>query len=111
MSDLVEFLRARLDEDEDIARRAAFGWGSTWTTENDVLNEWSAHLARNDPARVLADIAAKRAIVGHVEAMDHGGARAHEQFRQWEVSGEEILCHLAAVYADHPDYDPAWRTP
>jgi len=129
MSDLVEFLRARLDEDQRAAQavphRGPFrlrpGADAIWVdSADDTLTvalvpipaeAMAGHIARHDPARVLADIAAKRAVIGHIEAMDHGGARAHEQFRQWEVSGEDILCHLAAVYADHPDYDPAWRTP
>ena len=83
MSDLVAFLQARLDEREDTAKRAAFGWGSEWTVRrHEDDEEWSSvdadgmrdmvssedadvtrHIALHDPAAVLADIAAKRSLI------------------------------------------------
>lgn len=55
-----------------------------------------AHMARHDPARVLAECAAKRAIVG---GCADGG---YSPTPYW------VLLRMADVYADHPDYDPRW---
>ena len=87
MSDLVEFLRARLDEDEATARAATVGpWtvndpefaeairsadgvdvvaGGRWGGEAPVFasTEDALHIARHDPARVLAETEAKRRLV------------------------------------------------
>jgi hypothetical protein len=53
------------------------------------------HIARWDPARVLAEVEAKRAILRHEDV--HG-------------EGDYVLQALAQPYAGHPDFDPAWRT-
>lgn len=59
-----------------------------------------AHIARHDPARVLAECEAKRRIVGQVERNVR------------DVTGgwlDRILHLLALPYADHPDYRDEWR--
>src|SRR5690554_5666985 len=58
MDGLVEFLRAQLDEDERVAR-AADG-ESYWLDEGDATGDFLHH---HDPARVLAEVAAKRRIL------------------------------------------------
>ncbi len=78
---ITEFLLARIAEDEAVALAA---------------NGPSVHAARHDPTRVLAECAAKRAIIEQAERSDSGW---------WESIYVAIL---AAVYADHPDYDPSW---
>lgn len=74
----------------------------------------AAFIVANHPRRVLADIAAKRSIValyrdlrewrlkvGHDETAESWGARTKLDF----------VCQLlAASFASHPDFDPAWRT-
>jgi hypothetical protein len=72
-----------------------------------------AHIARHDPARVLREVEAKRAILGQYEAVcaevrepksaDH---LAHARSRQFQL--EQVLPLLALPYADHPAYNPAW---
>lgn len=59
-----------------------------------------AHISRFDPARVLAECKAKREIVEECERsmLNDGDSRTAE----W------IAGRLAAVYASHPDYNPAW---
>jgi len=62
------------------------------------------HIARHDPARVLAECAVKRSVLDLLIA-DSGDS--HNAVRRgWAV---EISHQYAAIYADHPDFDPAWR--
>lgn len=78
MNDLVEFIRAQLDEDERVARAA--GWhryiwelgivyGTVIATGNRKTvahgcQEYDAdHIARHDPARALREVDAKRRIL------------------------------------------------
>lgn len=172
-SPVVEFLRARLAEDE-AAALAATGWGWTpgdgnvsegmvyangWAigefrlgpanlddAGRQVLPRWpvmarhgqanAEHVARHDPARVLAYVTAVRRVIdlheewpvlvdgplepAEVEADTLGGlaARVTRQIA-WATTREyrarfgddpptgPVLAALAAVYADHPDYAAA----
>ena len=69
------------------------------------------HIARWDPARVLADVAAKRVIVEMHRPW--GGSLPDGtidcQICGWRRFGCLTLLALAQPYADHPDFDPAWR--
>jgi hypothetical protein len=66
LPDLVAFVRACLDDDERVARDVdPQGW-----TEAIEAGHWNeldpteyAHIARHDPARVLSEVAAKRALL------------------------------------------------
>ncbi|MEW2108684.1 DUF6221 family protein [Streptomyces albidoflavus] len=81
----------------------------------------AAHIARHDPARVLAEVEAKRRIMGLHPVIggweDEGG---HDLGLGCECCGHseeysdrggwcETLRLLAAAYADHPDYREEWR--
>lgn len=74
-ADLVQFLRDRLDEDEQTAR-ACPGDG-TWTTEAfevygpDLSDEVRAHTARHNPARVLREVEAKRLMLDEALTSRH----------------------------------------
>ena len=59
------------------------------------------HVARHDPARVLAECAAKRELVLWLDddPLCHDGGWAYV---------DHVLKSLASVFADHPDFDPAW---
>ena len=132
---ITDFLLARFAEDEDRAKRAAFGWGSTWSVELDSAEGWAVvhadgkrymvgsedddvalHIARHDPTRVLRECEAKRRIVD-----EHTFMAAHESRDFGFSNGNCLTCrvqgpcatvlHLASVYADHPDYRDEWRTP
>jgi hypothetical protein len=136
MSDLAEFLLARIAEDEETAKNV-LRWGKhsnyyrqpgvgfdRWTVrrhEESVLIEahlgifrpslvlcvhyldgdLADHIARWDPARVLAECEAKRRIVEAYRG-DVSGTPSVDAF--WYA----MVC-AAAPYADHPDYDPAWQ--
>ncbi|MFF0389663.1 DUF6221 family protein [Kitasatospora sp. NPDC004615] len=115
MSDnLVAFLRERLDEDE---RAASEAWPVPWSADAeeygvvdpgdgteiaDVVvlstNQQRAtarHIARHDPARVLAEVAAKRRVV---ELWSHSIG----------TGGTYTLRALALPYREHPDFRPEW---
>lgn len=73
------------------------------------------HIARHDPARVLREVAAKRAIIEaymesgreftrHMEA----GAPVEARFGAMQAL-EHVIRNLATVYADHPDYREEWN--
>ena len=69
ISDLLAFVNARLDEKEALANRA-----EPWPYGSDPATAWIgipgpnplyvwAHMTTHNPARVLRDIAAKRALI------------------------------------------------
>lgn len=116
--DLVAFLRARLDEDEAVARAATAGaWelvrapDGSWYVDpgdlDDVANvdrtADAEHIARHDPARVLRDVAANRAIVDECERMSQPFPA------EWLSPQGQILRALASTYADHPEYREEWK--
>ncbi|MFD9047667.1 DUF6221 family protein [Streptomyces zaomyceticus] len=126
MDDLIAFLRARLDEDEQTARAVGFSrietaeylWGSQYLLlqrdegESKVTAELDAplsqHIARHDPARVLAEVEAKRQIIKQHERY---AAERRRMMGGWDPQSDDspILAALATVYADHPDYRDEWR--
>jgi hypothetical protein len=111
VSDLAEFLRVRLDEDEANAGNALAQWPDTHFTINPgslVIVEFHR---RRHPARVLREVEAKRAILTL-----HAGSVDHDYPQEAPVCGTcgewgpcETLRALSPVYSDHPDYDPVWR--
>jgi hypothetical protein len=94
MDDLTAFINARLDEDEAAAKKAIELGAGVWSLAPHF------HTARHSPARVLREVAAKRAIL---RLYDNPKASAH-------VSGLVLaMVHIAAVWSDHPDYRAEWR--
>lgn len=114
---LVEFLQARLAEDELIALTAVDG-SPRWQIQFDYRDvkdelgyyvvqadrqhpslEQAAHIARHAPARVLREVEVKRLVIADYLRCDAAG----------ELLGrgiiEDILRGLCSVYADHPDYN------
>lgn len=144
---IVEFIEARLAEDEAIAT-AVGAMGMEWCAElNDDYDDDSKelpyqigmsggsvthrfatdawfeadrpplyHAARHDPARVLREVAAKRALIeaifsnasdvdgewgdGHTPAEIRAGICADHGSR----SAASFLNVMATVWSDHPDY-------
>ena len=125
--EIVEFLRARLDEDEAGAQAATWGpWAASgrwiWAqgrpdavfgVDGDPADV--EYIARHDPARALREVEAKRRIVedweGHEErtawALANDLSPAHPDERRTAVWA--VLRHLAAVWSDHPDYRLEWK--
>lgn len=149
---ITEFLLARLSEDEDHAKRAAFGWGAEWQVVPENDEEWSSinadgkedvvgsedadvivHIGTHDPSRVLAECAAKRAIIATVTGWGHYYCDGDSWYScglsvaPWEDDAEPgsgclndeergrctcalearqllILKPLAGVYSTHPEW-------
>lgn len=113
MDDLIAFLRDRIAEDEAVARAAAeaaqtsvwidgaegsvLGVGSRMHIRGAVLSidDIGPHIARWDPARVLALTAVLR------EAVDNFHWEARETW-MLQVIGE-------ALYGSHPEWRAEWR--
>ena len=153
--DLVEFLTARLDEDERAARDArpareepssgtwiaythdpgpadlqegpvalvgavpddpsstgGMDWAVCEAGQGARAGTIATHIARHDPAHVLAEVDAKRRILDEQEqaaryAKTTWGQGNSDQSRARALG--KVLRLLALPYADHPDYDEAWR--
>jgi len=162
--DLVAFLRARLDEDEQAALgtldplaligrhrgkpeqrwkvtesgRGIIDADGNTLRAKDVFPAEAEHIVRHDPARVLAEVDAKRSIIAASPvacppacARDHtfsgscalrwmGPVVWGEDESRWvrdsdgatvlapPVTTNYVLRLLALPYADHPDYRPEW---
>ncbi|MGQ4513725.1 DUF6221 family protein [Streptomyces sp. DW26H14] len=136
MDDLLAFLRARLDEDEATARAASDGPWTTWTgpirtwmTKGNLLHtvmtwdhptghapimteSWmdSRHIAEWHPARVLAEVEAKRQLL----AIHHPYAPEPDQSCLGCAGGImfascPVVRLLTLPHANHPDYRADWR--
>ncbi|MFD8970518.1 DUF6221 family protein [Streptomyces sp. NPDC059568] len=152
----VNWLRARFDEDEQAARAAMWDDASaTWTArppqadyerytvvdycddgvvavtpENADADGVGRHVARHDPARVLAEVEGKRRIVDiYANALEERVAlrarmrevirsdsdefgRLHRQESELIETAERmapVVRLLALPYADRPGYREEWR--
>lgn len=110
--DLTEFLRARLDEDEQAARQAEQVWPSTHFTVEPGSIVIMRHLRTYEPPRVLAEVEAKRRILGsHYDY--HGVCPRCFDWQNKPVEREPWPCEVARLlalpYASHPDYQEQWR--
>jgi len=99
---ITEFLEARIAEDE---ARASSGWArlgdSRWeTTEcgQDFLT----------PSAVLAECAAKRAIVAEWEYPATFQTYGSEVDAGYLIATDKAVRALAAIYKDHSDYREEW---
>ena len=95
MIKLTEFLLARIAEDEEQAEACkVLGW----------VPAKKYGITVTDPTRILRECAAKRVLVG--AAATYSPELEHGDNGEWAFDG--ALRAIAAVYADHPDYQPAW---
>ena len=119
--DLDGFLLARIAEDQRLAAGAAVATGrESWGggVPGELPRDATEHVAHHDPARVLAECAAKRRLV--LACRDARpdlhllGARPQGlDFPLTPTDQHQLaaltLALLALPYAAHPDYRPAWR--
>lgn len=139
---ITEFLEARIAEDEAAALRAAEVFPGVWDIEDrghhaHVVSDgpnfhyvseidqrqapgvWLGgaleSIANFNPARVLAECAAKRAIVeehGNSESLIHSPlCRTCHDYNDHDAVDWPCptIKALAAVYASHPDYRQEWE--
>ena len=139
MDELIAFWTARLDEAEAVAREAADGDSGEWfvgdrwnvyraedTAPHDEdhqgdehqlvaygnVKPQSDHIAANDPASVLADIAADRAVLNlcaRVIEDDEGHVRYSDGWAGLQVA-ERVARLRAARFASHPQWQARWTT-
>jgi hypothetical protein len=68
------------------------------------------HIARHDPARVLAECEAKRQIVEDFQVLHRDYRETHSETTEARrFQAMVTVARLASVYADHPDYREEWR--
>jgi hypothetical protein len=120
---LDEFLLARIAEDKRMATEAATASGRQEWAAGDAADldgpRVAEHVSRHDPARILAECAAKRRLV--LACRD---SRADQTFLGARPPGLAdftltptdqhqlaalTMALLALPYADHPEYRPEWR--
>jgi hypothetical protein len=96
--DIVDFLEARIAEEEAELRHATLGDPST-----------SSDLASG----LLAECAQKRAIIADWKRSVSEGPGDDDAEGQSElaVARRSLLSILAAGYANHPDFNPEWGAP
>ncbi|MFG1847793.1 DUF6221 family protein [Micromonospora carbonacea] len=144
MNDLVNFLRAQLDDDEQVARAAISppwihhiapdpsGPDHTLLMASRVISAghaaddllWPAdaeHIARHDPARVLAEVDAKRQLLDGImnlkrptyqrgSSIVNGRRGTHYPARPVGPDPRDALLRLLALpYANRPGYRDEWR--
>lgn len=136
MDELITWLRDQLDDDGRVAKAAAESlrcgchpgsYPGDWTaSDTHVLTEmhhvaggegWpaaiedevAAYIARWDPARVLAEVGAKRRILDlHAPVID-GTQSSWTWFAGSESASLAIVKLLALPYADRDGYREEWR--
>jgi len=105
MPTVIEFLDARIDE--DVAEASAYA-----VLRFDPQRGYPVY--QGVQARVLAECETKRRIMKTAMTLLDEGRRDREYGSPWpgvplDGRAAKILYLLALPYADHPDYDEAWR--
>ena len=119
---LVEFLEARIAEDEVLASATPSDeWGGVDAWGPGATDFYYTDSgAQRWPPRVLAECDAKRQIIDfafedlEIEDGEWGCGHSAAEIRAGKCrtirpAEAGILQALALPYSDHPDYDPAWR--
>ncbi|MFJ4742648.1 DUF6221 family protein [Streptomyces sp. NPDC088775] len=122
-SDMIDFVRARLAEEERIALEAG---GDSWRCPADVPGEvhdrsgaiafslrnlgFDQHIADQDPARTLRRIETSRVLLDeYAEVADLDTDRPQHDFRSGRAVGLGFAVRqLAAEHAGHPGYRARW---
>lgn len=110
--ELVDFLRARYDEDAARQQDTSGQWhGRNCESLPDVLypDRETGACDCGVPARVLAEVDAKRRIVDLAAGMLNAAKGDSEVDHYGGLSAaEDTLLLLARPFRAHPDFDPAW---
>jgi uncharacterized protein DUF6221 len=133
MTGIVEFLTARLRDDEAYALNAAADVSRNWSEPFSGAVQFggqeenpecemaltydsgiSRHMVRHDPARVLREVAAKRRVLERHYADQDGscvgcGFNSVEERMVEDINDCPELRDLASVYDSHPDHKQEWK--
>ncbi|TLF96833.1 hypothetical protein FEK35_27475 [Nocardia cyriacigeorgica] len=118
-----QFIAARLADDEAVARKAAdFPYDAPsdapWVSmqlrvQRGVAMTSDEHFARHDPARVLRQVAAMRAILAD-HADDEGYCSRCWDGDSYAPASRMFPCptirSLAFVWSDHPEFHQTWAS-
>lgn len=103
------------DDKEHLSTTTVFAWnrderlGQACETEMSWIGRAARdHIARHDPARVLAECEAKRRIVDAAQRAAQSD-RQSEHLRGIREADNYTLWCLSLPYADHTDYREEWR--
>lgn len=92
-----------------------------YESEIEISDPDAAHIAHYEPARALAEVAAKRAVIAaeihnlYVIDNEWGCSHSESEIRDGEcdqdgnLATSDILRTLSCVYSDHPDFNEEWR--
>ncbi|MGV0096933.1 DUF6221 family protein [Streptomyces californicus] len=125
---LADFNDARLAEDEAAAREVRGSWrqigetGVIVASDGDRAEEcangnWTGiaeHIVRHDPERVLAEAGSKRLLMANWRALierieSEPNQEKREKLALTRHGLDQFAFQLAAVHANHPDYQEGWR--
>jgi hypothetical protein len=118
VTSLRDFIAANLDKDEAVAREAI-----SFREAYDPPAEEPNYEAMGSldpmmiavlvsPDRVLREVAAKRELLDRYASAERSsaGTLSNDSDLYYAEALEEAARILAAVYSDHPDFDPNWST-
>lgn len=126
-NELVAFLKARLDEEADLARRCAgAGVPTTWTAHGVAVDFGQGgltgfhtviaqHVALHDPVRVLREVEAKQRVLNrHTLSPAEGDPeRPWDDRDDCRFDGDlwpcDDLLDLAHPYGEHPDFPERYK--
>ena len=101
---LTEFLLARIAEDEERAKYVSPHYDDC--EHFHYFSEGGLPCTCGLEDKLLAECEAKRRIVNRLLLVQEGDTTEHA----WHEQGLfEAVGFLAQPYADHPNFDPAWR--
>lgn len=81
---------------------------------DEVPSAVGGHILRHDPARVLAEVAAKRLLIANWRELilridAEPDPEKRERLALTRHGLDQVAYQFAAVHAAHPDYEPGWR--
>jgi hypothetical protein len=129
--ELAGFMAARVDEEEasaeavlsaaelfggvpqrstPLGHQVFDGSGIVVTHDRTVVlpSDVATHIARHDPPRALASVAADRAML-HEHAAFAGIATHDPSVREWANALGRMVRIRASAWAWHPEYKPGWK--
>jgi hypothetical protein len=112
VNDLADFLSARLDERQRRAEAAHERWDDESELQewNDLSDEAYAHARNLDPARVLREVEAGRAILAEYERLRKSYAAYPNAVNAASVAATQATIRILGTIArDHPDYRQEWE--